>query len=150
MSTIDTSRSRTRRIKFIIIVFNFLHNCKQLGVYPKFLIFKHLNVSNKDALSIYKRRLRSAINKHNKELNISQKILVNSKPFYPNCYLHLSIYIFKRFIASQNKKSLQKKLNTQQKKMTSLTRNCSLPTFRANETILTSRNMSYPKKNPIY
>ena len=29
---------------------NFLNNCKQLGVYPKFLIFKLLNVSNKDAL----------------------------------------------------------------------------------------------------
>ena len=29
---------------------DFLNNCKQLGVYPKFLIFKLLNVSNKDAL----------------------------------------------------------------------------------------------------
>ena len=27
---------------------NFLNNCKQLGLYPKFLIFKLLNVSNKD------------------------------------------------------------------------------------------------------
>ena len=27
----------------------FLNNCEQLGVYPKFLIFKLLNVSNKDA-----------------------------------------------------------------------------------------------------
>ena len=29
---------------------DFLNNCKQLGVYPKFLIFKLLSVSNKDAL----------------------------------------------------------------------------------------------------
>ena len=29
---------------------DFLNNCKQLGVYPKFLIFKLPNVSNKDAL----------------------------------------------------------------------------------------------------
>ena len=29
---------------------HFLNNCKQLGVYPKFLIFKLPNVSNKDAL----------------------------------------------------------------------------------------------------
>ena len=36
--------------------------CKQLGVYPKFLIFKLPNVSNKDALSIRKRLLRSTIN----------------------------------------------------------------------------------------
>ena len=29
---------------------DFLNSCKQLGVYPKFLIFKLLNVSNKNAL----------------------------------------------------------------------------------------------------
>ena len=34
---------------------DFLNNCKQLGVYPKFLIFKLPNVSNKDTLSIRKR-----------------------------------------------------------------------------------------------
>ena len=44
---------------------DFLNSCKQLGVYPKFLIFKLLNVSNKDALSIRKRLLPSAINKPN-------------------------------------------------------------------------------------
>ena len=47
---------------------NFVNNCKQLGVYPKILIFKLLIVSNKDTLSIRKRLLRSAINKRNKEL----------------------------------------------------------------------------------
>ena len=33
---------------------NFLNNCKQLGVSPKFLIFKLPNVSSKDAISISK------------------------------------------------------------------------------------------------
>ena len=47
---------------------DFLNNCKQLGVYPKFLIFKLPNVSNKEALSVRKRHLRSTINKRNKEL----------------------------------------------------------------------------------
>ena len=47
---------------------DFLSNWKQVGVYPKFLIFKLLNGSNKDASSIRKRLLRSAINKRNKEL----------------------------------------------------------------------------------
>ena len=47
---------------------DFLNNCKQLGVYPKFLIFKLPNVSNKDASWICKRVLCSAINKQNKEL----------------------------------------------------------------------------------
>ena len=33
---------------------DFLNSYKQLGVYPKFLIFKLLNVSNKDTLSTRK------------------------------------------------------------------------------------------------
>ena len=33
---------------------NFLNNCKQLGLYPKFLIFKLLNVYDDNALSIRK------------------------------------------------------------------------------------------------
>ena len=36
---------------------DFLNNCKQLCVYPKFLIFKLSIVSNKDALSVHKRVL---------------------------------------------------------------------------------------------
>ena len=52
-----------------------LINCKQLGVYPKLLIFKLPNVSNKDVLSISKRILRSAINRLNKELeNVSKEL----------------------------------------------------------------------------
>ena len=54
---------------------DFLNNCKQLGVHPKFLIFKLLNLSNKDALSIRKRLLSSAINKRNKELQHLSKEL---------------------------------------------------------------------------
>ena len=53
---------------------DFLKNSKQLGVYPKFLIFKLPNVSNKDALSIRKRLLHGAINKRNKNLkHLSKK-----------------------------------------------------------------------------
>ena len=52
---------------------DFLNNCKQLGVYPKFLIFKLPNVSDKDALSIRKILLRSAISKRNKELQYLSK-----------------------------------------------------------------------------
>ena len=57
----------------------FLNNCKQLGVYPKFLIFKLRNISNNDALSIRKRLLRSAINKRNKELQPVSKELSQSE-----------------------------------------------------------------------
>ena len=60
---------------------NFLNNCKQLCVYPKFLIFKLPNVSNKDVLSIRKRLLRSAINKRNKKLQHLSKELSLTENF---------------------------------------------------------------------
>ena len=47
---------------------DFFNSYKQLGVYPKFFIFKLPNVSNKDVLSVPKKLLRRAINKRNKEL----------------------------------------------------------------------------------
>ena len=54
---------------------DFLNNWKQLGVYPRFLMFKLPNISNKGTLSICKRIFRSAINKHNKELQHLSKEL---------------------------------------------------------------------------
>ena len=108
---------------------DFLNNSKQLGVYPKSLIFKLPNVSNKDTFSIRKRLLSSAINKRNKELSLSVNFLST----------HLSIYgfyILTKSITSYNKKLLLKSLNTQQRKLSSLTRDCNLPAFTANETII--------------
>ena len=114
---------------------DFLNNCKQLGVYPKFLIFKLPNVSNKDALSIRKRLLRSAINKRNKELQHLSKELSLSENFLSTQLSTIDFYILTKSITSYNKKSLQKSLYTQQKKLSSLTRDCNLPIFTANETI---------------
>ena len=97
---------------------DFLSNCKQLGVYPKFLIFKLPNVSNKDALSIRKRLLRSAINKRNKELQHLSKELSLSKNFLSAQLSAIDSYILTKSIASYNKKWLQKSLyTTQQKKL---------------------------------
>ena len=56
--------TKMNKLKFNI---NFLNNCKQLGVYLKFLIFKLKNVSNEDASSNRKRILHIAIDKRNKE-----------------------------------------------------------------------------------
>ena len=89
---------------------DFLNNCKQLGVYPKFLIFKLPNVSNKDALSIRKRLLRSAINKRNKELQQLSKELSLSVNFLSTQLSTIDFYILTNSITSYNKKSLQKSL----------------------------------------
>ena len=99
---------------------NFLNNCKQLGVYLKFLIFKLPNVSNKDALSIRKRLLRSAINKRNKELQHLLKELSLSVNVLSTQLSTIDFYILTKSITSY-KKSLEKSLYTQQKKLSSLT-----------------------------
>ena len=85
---------------------DFLNNCKQLGVFRKFLIFKLPNVSNKDALSIRKRLLRSAINKRNKELQHLSKELSLSVNFLSTQLSTIDFYILTKSITSYNKKSL--------------------------------------------
>ena len=69
---------------------DFLNDCKQLGVYPKFLIFKLPKVSNKDALLICKRLLCSTISKRNKELQHLSKELSLSENFYLHSFLPLT------------------------------------------------------------
>ena len=113
---------------------NFLNNYKQLGVYPKFLIFKLPNVSNKGALSVRKRVLRNAINKRNKELLHLSKELTLSVNVLSTQLSTIDFYILTKSITSYNKKSLQKSLYTQQKRLSSLTGDCNLPIFTANET----------------
>ena len=112
-----------------------LNNCKQLGVYPKLLIFKLPNVSSKDALSVCKRLLCSAINKRNKQLQHLSKELSLSENFLSTQLSTIDFYILTKSITWYNKKSQQKSLYTQQKKLSSLTRDCNLPIFTANKTI---------------
>ena len=66
---------------------------------------------------------------------MSQKNLCNNLTFLSKQLSTIDFHILNRSITSLNKKSLQKSLNTQQKKLYLLTRNCSLPTFTSNETI---------------
>ena len=47
----------------------------------------------------------------------------------------IDFYILTKSITSYNKKSLQKSLHTQQKKLSSLTRDFNLPIFTTNETV---------------
>ena len=131
---------------------DFLNNCKQLGVYSKFLIFKLPNVSNKDAVSIRKRLLRSAINKRNKELQHVSKDLSLSENFLSKQLSTIDFYILTKSITSHNKKSLLKSLYTQQKKLSSLTKDCSLPIFTANETVynLTQYELSLTYLKEVY
>ena len=86
---------------------NFLNNYKQLGVYPKFLIFKLPNVSNKGTLSVRKRILRNAINKRNKEVLHLSKELTLSVNVLSTQLSTIDFYILTKSITSYNKKSLQ-------------------------------------------
>ena len=92
-------------------------------------------MSNKDASSVRKRLLRSAINKRNKKLQHLSKEPSLSENLLSTQLSTIDFYILTKSITSYNKKSLQKSLYTQQKKLSSLTRDCNLPIFTANETI---------------
>ena len=70
-----------------------LNNCKQLGVYPQFLIFKLPNVSNKHSVSVRKRLLRSAVNKRNKELQHFSKDLSLSENILSEQLSTIDFYI---------------------------------------------------------
>ena len=89
---------------------DFFNNCKQLGVYPELLILKLPNVSNKDALSVRKRLIRSAINKRNKELQHLSKELSLSENFLSTQLSTINFYILTKSVTSYNKKSLQRLL----------------------------------------
>ena len=77
----------------------------------------------------------SAISKHSKELQHLSKKLSLSKNFLSTQLSTIDFYILTKSITSYNKKLLQKPLYTQQKKLSSLTRDCNLPTFTTNKTI---------------
>ena len=113
-------------------------------------IFKQPNVSNKYALLIRQRLLRSAINRSNKELQHLSKELSLSKNFLQTQLSSIDFYILAKSITSYNKKSLQKSLNTQQKKLSSLTRDPTYLYSQLTKLLLISRNMNYPRKNLIY
>ena len=109
-------------------------------MYPKLLIFKLQNVSNKHASLIHKRLLRSAINKHDKELQHVLKELSIFKNLSSKQLSTTDFYILKKSIISHNNMLLQKSLYTQHKKLSSLLmRGCSLPIFTVNDTITNLR-----------
>ena len=93
------------------------------------------NVSNKVAVSVRKRLLRSAINKRNKELQHVSKDLSLSGNLLSKQLSTIDFYILTKSVTSHTKKSLLKPLHTQRKKLSSFTRDYSLPIFTANETI---------------
>ena len=85
--------------------------------------------------SIHKRLFCSSIKKCNKILQDVSKEVSQCEKVLSKQLSTIDFYIFSRSITSCNKKSLQKSVNIPQKKLSSLKRSCSLPTFIANETI---------------
>ena len=119
-------------------------------MYPKLFISKLPNVSNKDASSIRKILLRSAINNRNKELQQVLKELSISENFISKQLSTIDFYTLKKSITSHNKKLLQKSLHTQQKNLSSLTRVAACLYSQLTKLLLTLRNMNYLRKKLIY
>ena len=104
----------------------FPNNCKQLVVYLKLCTFKLPNVSNKDALPIRQRVRRSAIKKRNKELQHLQELSL-SENLLSTQLSTTNFYILSKSISLSNKKTLQKLLYTQERRLSSLSKDCNLP-----------------------
>ena len=98
-------------------IINIYKDIARPGVYPKFLIFNLPNVSNKDALLIRKRPLHSAISMRDKEDQHLSKELSLSENVLSTQLFTIYFYILTKSITSYNKKSLQKLLYIQQKKV---------------------------------
>ena len=113
---------------------DFVNDYKQLGVFSKFCVFNLPNILNHNA-PLAKRLLCSIINKCNKEFQNTSKALNRTKFILSEQLSHKDFCILKRSITLPNKKVPQKSLNTQQKKLSLLTRNRNLTRFKANETI---------------
>ena len=78
--------------------------------------------------------------KRNKELQHLSKEPSLSENFLPTQLSTTDFYIVTKSVTSYNKKSLQKLLYTQQKKVIFTNEGCNLPIFTANETIT---NLTY-------
>ena len=91
----------------------------------------------------------SSITKHNKELQHVSKEISISENVLSKQVSTIDLYTLTKSITPHNKKSLQKSLYTQQKKLSSLTQECSLPIFTSNETItnLTQYELSQEESN---
>ena len=83
-----------------------------------------------------------------KNSNIFQKNSVYPKNLLSAQLSTIDFYILTKSITSYNKKSLNKSLYTQQKKLSSLTRDYLNP--QLTKLLLISSNMNYPSKNLIY
>ena len=81
---------------------DFLNTCKQLGLYPNFLVFKLPNVSNRDPSSIRKRLLCSTISNDNKEVQQVLEEVRISENFTSKQLSTFYCYILKNSIALHN------------------------------------------------
>ena len=95
-----------------------------------------------------KRLLLRAIKKRNKEGQYLLKELSLSENVLSTNLSSIDFYILTKSITSYNKKSQQKSLYTQQKKLSLPTRDCNLPIFTANETITILRQYELSQEEP--
>ena len=126
-----------------------LNNCKQLGVYPNLLIFKLPNISNKDALSVRKRLLCSAINKHNKELQHLQKNSVYLKTFHLHSFLLLTSTYLQNLWHRTTKNRCRNRYTLNKKSYLHWQGITTYLYSQLTKLLLISHNINYPMKNLI-
>ena len=119
-------------------------------MHPKFLIFKLLNVSNKDVASICKRLLCSTTNKRNKEFQYVLKNLVYPKTFFLNSFLLLTSKSLKNLQYRTTINRYRNRYILNRKNYLHWGRVAAYLYSHVTKLLLTSRKMNYPRKNLIY
>ena len=104
----------------------FLNNCKNFGVYPKFITFSLPQVSPRDATAIRRRLLKSAIYKQNKEKIQCKKDTDKLSRKLKESLSFFDWFILNKVIDKEVDKKIWNCINRHQKKLSQLTKHRNL------------------------
>ena len=102
---------------------NFLINCKNFGVFPKFINVYLPNVDEKDMYGIKKKLRNNAIHKRIRERNDFDKKIKNVELQIKHILSNFDWYILAKLLRRNVKNKESTVLKTHQKKMRNLTKN---------------------------
>ena len=105
----------------------FLTECRNFGVFPKFVCFPLPNVNNSDVYSIRRRLLRSAVMKRTRELRKINNDLERKTTHIKNTLNSLDCSVLQRALKKNIDKKMEKIVDTHRKKIKNLTRNKAPP-----------------------
>ena len=130
----------TFKFKKACLDITFLNNCKNFGVFPKFISFKLPGVSQRDVIGIRKKLLRSAIREKNKAKIKAVKELNTTKEEIRKNLSTIDFYILNKIITDNNERKLKESIKTHEKKLRKLTKNIGIRRIESKKIITNLTN----------